>query len=201
VAEPKEQRGPGRPRSTRARAAILAAALDLVAEQGGRGLTMEAIARRAGTSKETVYRWWGSKAEIVLEALAERGDEAIAIPDTGTLAGDLHVFLHATVEAGDDATLRVLRALAAEAARDERFRELVRERFLVRRRAALAGVLEHAELRGELDPVDRTTIIDFVFGSLWYRGIFGVGEVDAAWADDVTRLVARLARRAEGAAA
>ncbi len=191
-----EHRGPGRPRSTRARSAILAAALDLVAEQGARGLTMEAIARRAGSSKETVYRWWGSKAEIVLEALAERGEKAIAVPDTGTLAGDLHAFLQATVAMADDATLRVLRALAAEAARDERFRDLVRERFLVRRRAALAGVLQHAELRGQLDRGDREAIIDLVFGSLWYRVIFAVGEVDATWADEVIRLVARLGSRA-----
>jgi AcrR family transcriptional regulator len=194
MADPTGRRRPGRPRSARARAAILGAALELVAEQGPRGLTIEAVARRAGASKETIYRWWASKAEIIVEALAERGDKLIAVPDTGSLLGDLRAFLHDTVAAGDDATRDVLRALAAEAATDERFRQLLCERFLTRRREALARLIEQAERRGELDPADRAIIIDLVFGSLWYRSIFASGEVDDAWADDVTRIVSRLAR-------
>jgi AcrR family transcriptional regulator len=194
MADPTARRGPGRPRSARARAAILGAALELVAEQGPRGLTIEAVARRAGVSKETIYRWWASKAEIVVEALAERGDEMVAVPDSGSLLDDLRTFLHDTVAARDDATRDVLRALAAEAATDEHFRELLRDRFLARRRGALARLIEQAERRGELAAADRAIIIDLVFGSLWYRSIFAIGEIDEAWAEDVTRIVARLAR-------
>ena len=61
-------RGPGRPRSEPARRAILAAATHLVGREGYGRVTMEAIAREAGVSKQTVYRWWPTKAAIVLEA-------------------------------------------------------------------------------------------------------------------------------------
>jgi AcrR family transcriptional regulator len=50
---------------------VLAATLPLAAEEEPAGLHMEAIARRAGVSKETLYRWWHSKTEVVLDALAD----------------------------------------------------------------------------------------------------------------------------------
>lgn len=58
----------GRPRSERARRAILESVDDLLVEQGYAAITMKAIAERAGVGRQTVYRWWGSKAEILLEA-------------------------------------------------------------------------------------------------------------------------------------
>jgi AcrR family transcriptional regulator len=64
-------RAPGRPRSEEARLAILGAAVALVGEGGSALATMDAIARRAGVSKQTVYRWWSSPAEIMMEALNE----------------------------------------------------------------------------------------------------------------------------------
>src|SRR5258708_37683837 len=60
--------GVGRPRDEEARNAILRASLSLVKEFGYRSLTIEKIARRAGTGKTTIYRWWPSKAAVVVEA-------------------------------------------------------------------------------------------------------------------------------------
>jgi AcrR family transcriptional regulator len=184
------KRGRGRPRSEKARQAVLNAALALAAERGPSAITMEAIAQRAQVSKDTLYRWWRSRTEIVLEALGGYGDEVIRVPDTGTLAGDLRAFMRATAKALDLATRQLLRALAAGAAADPAFAETVRRQFLTRRRAALAAVLERAVGRGEL-PEDRVAmIIDFVFGSLWYRLIFNVGPLDRAWADAITDAIA-----------
>jgi AcrR family transcriptional regulator len=179
---PEASRGPGRPRSEEARRAVLRSALELAAEDG---LSMEAIAKRAGVSKETLYRWWRSKAEIVLEALAERGDETIPLPDEGSLEADLRAFLRSTVASGDAPTRRILRALAAEAAVNQDFADLMRESFLERRRAALRQLLERAVGRGELSNAEATVALDLVYGSLWYRLIFGVGSIDDAWADAV----------------
>src|ERR671934_1249914 len=105
-------RRPGRPRSEEARRAILAATLELAAEHGRQGLRMDAIAKRAGVSKETLYRWWRSKAEVLLEALAERGEETIPVPDSGSLHTDLLAFMRATARSADPPTRRLLRALA-----------------------------------------------------------------------------------------
>ncbi len=188
-----ERRGPGRPRSEAARQAVLAAALGLAAEQGPRGLRMEAIARRAGVSKDTLYRWWPSRADVLLEALADWSEDTIPVPDTGSLAADLRAFLRATAAAADPATQRLLRAVAAEAAADAGFGALVRDTFLARRRTALTHLLDRAAGRGEITAGQAAIAVDLVYGSLWYRLVFGIGPLDRAWADAVTNAVAGLA--------
>ncbi len=62
---------------------------ELVGEVGFGGLTIEGIAARSGTGKQTVYRWWPSKADVLLEALAAQADLHIPIPDDGSYAADL----------------------------------------------------------------------------------------------------------------
>src|SRR2546429_4358041 len=93
---------PGRKRSEQSRQAILGAAFDLFGEVGYAGLTIEGIAARSGTGKQTVYRWWPSKADVMLDALAEKADLNVPIPDNGTFAADLRAFLTATFALGRD---------------------------------------------------------------------------------------------------
>jgi AcrR family transcriptional regulator len=191
----EQPRRPGRPRSEVARKAILAATLELASELGPRGLRMEAIAKRAGVSKETLYRWWRSKGEVVLEALAERGDETIPISDTGSLPRDLRIFLRASVDSADPTVERLLRALASEAAQDPTMAALIRDNFLMRRRSALATILTRAVTRGELSRANAGMALDFVYGSLWYRLIFDIAPLDYAWADGVAKAIAALRSR------
>jgi AcrR family transcriptional regulator len=167
----------------------MAAALALAAEEGAAGLTMEAIAKRAGVSKETLYRWWHSKTEVVLDALAERGQRTIPLPDTGTLRGDLRAFLRATVESADPATVRLLHIIAAAAASDESVADQVRDRFLVTRRQDLGRILQRAVTRGEITSDYAAVAIDLIYGSMWYRLIFRVGHLDHRWADEVAAAV------------
>ncbi|WP_092863387.1 TetR/AcrR family transcriptional regulator [Quadrisphaera sp. DSM 44207] len=91
-------------RSPRGRAreeAILAAAVELVSEVGYERLTCDAIAARARASKATIYRRWSGKAELVADALRRQaqGDGPIALPDTGSLRGDLLAAVRATARA------------------------------------------------------------------------------------------------------
>jgi AcrR family transcriptional regulator len=186
-----EHRSPGRPRSERARQAVLAAALALAAEDGAAGLNMEAIARRAGVSKETLYRWWRSKTEVVLDALADRGEQTIPLPDTGNLRDDLRRFLRSTADSADVATVRLLRTMAAAAAGDETMAVQVRDRFIATRRAALGQVLDRAVARGEITSEYAALAVDLVYGSLWYRVIFAIDALDYAWAESVADAIAR----------
>lgn len=183
-------RRPGRPRSERARQAVLAATLALAAEEGPAGLHMEAIAKRAKVSKETLYRWWRSKTEVVLDALAEHGQQTIPLPDTGTLHGDLRVFLRATVDAADPTTVRLLHSIAAAAASDESVAHQVRDRFLVTRRAALGQILQRAVARGDITDDYAALATDLIYGSMWYRLIFRVGPLNYQWADTVAAAIA-----------
>ncbi|MFF9121833.1 TetR/AcrR family transcriptional regulator [Streptomyces sp. NPDC014889] len=111
-------------RSEKSRRAIYAAALALVAETGYPKTTVEGIAARAGVGKQTIYRWWPSKADVLLEAFLDLGEQAAArqgdgqgdgIPDTGDLAADLKAVLRATVDELSDPVFEApARALTAE---------------------------------------------------------------------------------------
>src|ERR1044071_2386663 len=164
--------------------------MELAAAEGPASLHMEAIARRAGVSKETLYRWWHSKAEVILDAMAEYGEQAVPLPDTGTLLGDLREFLRATADSVDPPTASVLRHLATAAAADEDEALQIRDRFLARRRAALTELLDRAVARGEVEAGYAALARDLIYGSLWYRLIFRVGSVDHAWARDVAAAIA-----------
>jgi AcrR family transcriptional regulator len=162
---------PGRRRSEGSRQAILAAALELTAEVGYGALTVDGIAARAGTGKQTIYRWWPSKDDVLLEALAVKADLHVPIPDEGSYAADLHAFLTASFDLGRRPQVAgVLRALMARAQIEEAFGQRFRDSFLQRRRDALAVVLDRAAARGELPPhLPRGTAADIVFGVIWYR--------------------------------
>ncbi|MEY9990882.1 AcrR family transcriptional regulator [Streptomyces sp. V4I8] len=111
-------------RSEKSRRAIYDAALALVGEVGYPRTTIEGIAARAGVGKQTIYRWWSSKADVLLEAFLDLSEQAsrdagpeyeFAIPDTGDLAADLKAVLRLTVDQLQDPRFEIpSRALAAE---------------------------------------------------------------------------------------
>lgn len=80
-------------RSERARQAVLEAADDLVAAKGFAGVTMEEIASSAGVAKQTVYRWWSSKTDVLMDAFLQDAAEHLTPADTGDLDRDLRVHL------------------------------------------------------------------------------------------------------------
>ncbi|MFC7819432.1 MULTISPECIES: TetR/AcrR family transcriptional regulator [unclassified Streptomyces] len=152
-------------RSQRSRRAIYDAALELVAEAGYPRTTIEGIAARAGVGKQTIYRWWPSKADVLLEAFLDLGDRAaqeaggqgVGIPDTGDLAADLKSVLRATVDELRDPKFEApSRALAAEGVVNEKlgrefFTKLLEPSFQLyvdRLRSAQAA----GDLRPEVDP-------------------------------------------------
>jgi AcrR family transcriptional regulator len=85
----------GRPRSEPARRAVLEAVDDLLVEQGYAAMTMRGIAERAGVGRQTVYRWWSTKAEILLEACAEDACEELRTAADADARRDLVTFLRA----------------------------------------------------------------------------------------------------------
>jgi AcrR family transcriptional regulator len=161
----------GRPRSTAAHGAILAATRQLLAENGYAEVSMERVAARAGVGKQTVYRRWASKAPLVAEAVlsAYRSASTADLPDSGDLAADLRSWLSgytAFLATPDNAAL--VRALAAAAADDLQdgetlYRQLtgpqheaIRERF---RRGVQAGqVRADADLEAAAEAVIGVTL-------------------------------------------
>ncbi|GAA0329598.1 TetR/AcrR family transcriptional regulator [Actinoallomurus spadix] len=187
-------RRPGRPRSEAARLAILEATHDELVEHGYGGLTMERIAARAGVGKQTIYRWWRSKAEVALDSLLNVAAEGIPIPDEGDLGADLDVFLrHTFGMQGSEGP--VLMGLLAQSLLDREFADVFRDRFLAGRRAALSEVLDHAVARGEIPAgTDLVLLQDMVYGVLWYRLLFRHAPLNDDTARDLASLIARSVR-------
>lgn len=193
-------RSPGRPRSEPARRAILAAGARLVEAEGYAALTMQGIARSAGVSKQTVYRWWPSKAAVVLEALNDAAQAAAPAPNAGSLETDLRSLLRRTVAGITVRNTRMLAALMAEAQLDEDFADAFRSGFLARRRGLLREILERARARGEIgESVETEFLAELVFGAIWYRILGHHAPLNRRFADQLTESVMTLARRREPA--
>jgi AcrR family transcriptional regulator len=192
VTEQIDPARPGRKRSEEARQAILAAALELTAEAGYARLTIDGIAARSGAGKQTIYRWWPSKDDVLLEAGAAKADLHVPIPDNGSYRADLRAFLTASFALGRQSQLTdVLRALMARAQIDDAFGQRFRTAFLQRRRDALAVILDRAQARGELPAgLSPGTITDIVFGVIWYRMLATRQSLDNKLTDELTTALA-----------
>jgi AcrR family transcriptional regulator len=181
---------PGRKRSEESRQAILTAALELTAELGYAGLTIDGIAARSGTGKQTIYRWWPSKADVLLEGLAVKADLFVPIPDEGTYAADLRQFLVASFALGSKpAVADALRALMAQAQVDPEFRPRLQP-FLQSRRDALGLLVDRANARGDLPATPSPdTVADLVFGVIWYRLLATERPLDEHLADELVAVL------------
>jgi len=169
MAEPHPPRR-GRKRSEQSRLAILTATFELTRDEGYRALTVEGIAARAGVGKQTVYRWWPTKADVLLEALATKAELHVSVADRGSFRADLEQFLRDSFALlGVPGVAQALRSLMAEAQVDSQFASRFREGFLDRRRAALAELLQRARRRGDAPPVADELVAYVVFGVIWYR--------------------------------
>jgi AcrR family transcriptional regulator len=188
-----EQRKRGRPRSDAARRAIFDAAIAELQERGYAALTVDGIAARAGTGKQTIYRWWASKADVVLDAMLDLAAAQVKIPDTGDLSADLDLFITDTFRQHWQRPMLV--GLMAQAQLDPVFAANFREKFLFGRRAALRTVFAAARERGEVGAaVDLELLIDIVYGVLWYRLLVDHRPLDKESARQLTALVVQAVR-------
>lgn len=164
--------GAGRPRDMIAAQAILDATVALLPTLGYPALSIEAIARRAGVGKATIYRWWGSKALLVYEAVFT-GAEATPLPDTGNLADDLRFVLERLVaEFAAPVAASALPGLLADVGADPELRAQIEARFLQPAYAHIAALFERAVARGEINPdLPFTLILDTLTGLVLYRAL------------------------------
>ncbi|MEV6111680.1 TetR/AcrR family transcriptional regulator [Streptomyces sp. NPDC052109] len=180
-------------RSEKSRRAIYAAALALVGEVGYPKTTVEGIAARAGVGKQTIYRWWSAKADVLLEAFLDLGEqtaraagqEPYAVPDTGDLAADLKAVLRATVDELLDPRFEVpARALAAEGVFNEQVgREFVSkllEPQLQLYVSRLRSAQDSGAVRGDVDP---RIALELFVSPLAQRWLQRTGPISYAYTD------------------
>ena len=174
----------GRPRSVESRRAIIQSAMTILQTDGYAALNIEAIAAKAGVSKQTIYRWWNSAAFIVLEALlADMPAQESIAPDTGTLKSDLLELVRPTVRALSQRRGPVFKALIAEAQADARFAEAFRTSLMSAHREMVRAVVGRAKLRGEVVfDVDEELAADMIFGPILFRLLNGHAPLDETFA-------------------
>lgn len=180
----------GRPRSEHSHEAILDAVLRLLEAEGYGALTIEGVARHAGVGKQTIYRWWKCKAELVLEAYANHAASKLPVPDRGSLRADLEAYLTAGFKRLTDITAPVMRGLMADAVHDDEFRAVLLSAFISKRTDSLKQMFERAIGRGELAPAtDLEFACELIYGPMWYRLLLRNGKLDARFARQLTASV------------
>jgi AcrR family transcriptional regulator len=168
---PIEHRGNRHGRSEEARTAVLEAADNLLVERGFAGVTIEGIAVAAGVAKQTIYRWWTSKTDVLMDAFLEDMAQASAPRDSGDLKADLrhHLIGLAKMLAESD-TGAVFRALLAEAQHDSELALRLRTQFIEPQRLRDLFPFEQAVKRGELSPeFDTEAAVEQLLSPIYYR--------------------------------
>jgi AcrR family transcriptional regulator len=169
-----KRRAPRR-RNEEARLAVLRAADELLVERGFGAVTVEGIAARAGVAKQTIYRWWPSKVEILLDTLVEEADRRLKVPEDGPVVDAVRGYLRALARflTKEDAG-KVLLALIGEAQHDAATAALFHERYLDPRRARERALLKRGVATGELPAgLNLDATLDALIGPIVYRGLTG----------------------------
>lgn len=186
----REGRRIGRPRDPSVDAAITDATLGLLAEGGFDGITMEAIAARAGIAKATLYRRFASRDDVIRHALGTLDDD---VPDGLAILEEhgTRPALVAAVEAMRSRTPRtvngriVLRVLAEQATQPQ-LHALVVERVIEPRARRLRALIERAVERGDLRAdLDTATVVALLVGPALYLGMRGGSASSEAVVDAV----------------
>jgi AcrR family transcriptional regulator len=172
-------------RSEHARQAVLEAADDLLTERGFAGVTIEGIAARAGVAKQTIYRWWASKTDVLMDAFLTDAAEDLAPPDQGDVAAELRTHLRGLARflTRSDAGA-VFRALIGQAQHDPHMAEVFRAKYLDEQRERDRLPLRRAVDRGELSAdLDLDASVDQLVAPIYYRVLVTGQPVDAAFID------------------
>lgn len=164
---------------------MLEAADGLLVEKGFAGLTMEGIAARAGVAKQTVYRWWPSKTDVLVDAFLQGLAEEPTPPDHGDLALDLRAHLRQLAHfLGRSDPGAVFRALIAQTQHDPAFAADFRARCLDEQRKRDRLPLERAIQRGQLPAdLDLAAETDQLVGPLYYRVLVTGEPIDEDFLD------------------
>ena len=181
-----EKKSTGCKRNAATAAAILASTRALLQEEGYANFTIEEVARRSGSSKSTIYRWWPSKMHLLLEIHDDDIKKIIDIPDFENVEAEIIFLIHTVWKRWRETPSgQAYKSMIAEVQADPSAFTLWRSRFLPNRRKQLLLVLQRAAERGELRPdVELEIVVDIIFGFSWYHLL--TGQID----DDIKVITA-----------
>jgi AcrR family transcriptional regulator len=185
-------------RAARVREAVHRAVLEVVAEDGVDQVGIPEISRRAGVRDSSIYRRWGTRENLILDALLAASERTLPVPDTGTLHGDLTALAVALVDYLDAPLGRGLtRALPFST--DSKEIDEARNAFWDKRYRENEVIISRAVGRGELpEETDARIAIELLIAPIHFRNLLTQEQVDAEFAGRIATYVIRALQRPDG---
>ena len=160
----------GRRHDPEIRVAIMRAALELFDQVGFQGLTVGAVAARAGVGKATIYRWWPNKGLLVAEAFLDQVAAPMAFPETASAEHDIRIQMRSLAEFYDGKQGRIVREMIAYGQFDDAPLALFRDAFFAPRRAKATEALLRGVESGEFqEGFDLEDVVDALYGGIFHR--------------------------------
>ncbi|MGX1759627.1 TetR/AcrR family transcriptional regulator [Streptomyces lydicus] len=166
----EERNGTQRGGGPRKAQEIFDATLDLLAERGYEGLTIEGVAQRSGVNKTTLYRWWPSKGALLGAALVGARQLELTPPDTGSLEGDLEALLGTmttllTARPASDIAVAALGAVTHSPELASHVKDFFADR-IAREQVVFDRAVARGEIAADTDPM---LLMDLLAGAAWVR--------------------------------
>ena len=182
----------GRPPSEMAasHAVIMDAVYALLQEKSVRDLTMEAVAKRAGVGKPTLYKWWPTKATLVLAMLCERMAPKLEKPTVLTAEESLRFRARSLIKAFNGPFGRIVAGLIAEGQSEPAVLQEFFDRWISPRRNATITDLQRGKDAGELRSETEPELLnDAIFGAIYYRMLLRSGPLTRRFGEDLVEQV------------
>ncbi|POM26767.1 HTH-type transcriptional regulator SrpR [Actinomadura rubteroloni] len=177
-------------RSERSHQAILDAALKLCLEQGFARTSVDAIAREAGVGKQTIYRWWPSKAAVLVEAINRRSAPSVDFPDTGDVYADLRDQMVAVAKFFQTTQSSTYREVIGAAQSDPAAAQAILDTLVNPRVQGCRRRLERAQRQGQIRAdAALDDIVELIYAPLYYRLLMGTRPTTPEQVDDILNLV------------
>ena len=177
----------GRPRSELSRRAIIEATISILESEGYENLKIIDVARVAGVGKQTIYRWWRSKAELVIEAVLEETAKHIIVPDTGSIIEDLRQLIRASCHRlRNTSSGTIIIGLLMAGRKDAATLKIFREQFIEARRDVIRSIFIRYQKRQAIkSEINIELMMDLIFGAIWYRLLMEHAPLDEQFADEL----------------
>lgn len=165
-----EARKPGRPRSEKVRKAVIRSTLKLLERVGFNELSIEAVAARAGVGKATIYRWWPTKADLVIAAFASAVEQELRFPTAGSVLEAIHQQMKRWIVIYRSPLGQIVTTVIGAGQSDPEILQAFRAHWVEPRRVEARALLRNAqknkEIRADLDP---DMVLDLLYGPLYLR--------------------------------
>jgi len=184
----------GRPPSEMAAShdAIMDAVYALLQKKSVRDLTMEEVAKRAKVGKPTLYKWWPTKATLVLAMLCERMAPNLAMPTVLTAEESLRLRVRRLIDAFNGPFGKIVAGLIAEGQSEPAIRQDFFDRLVSPRRTATIADLQRGKNAGELRSETEPELLnDAIFGAIYYRLLLRSGPLTGRFGEELVEQVIR----------